>query len=95
MQIAATVQSFRGFFVCVKELNCLVSELTEVAFCFVQDSSESLGISIAGGVLSQRGDTPVYVTNINQGGPIGRCRQVKVCQIPSSVVLTLSKVSEL
>ena len=44
----------------------------------VQDVSESLGISIAGGVMSQRGDTPVYVTNINQGGCIGRCRQVKV-----------------
>lgn len=44
----------------------------------LQDVSESLGISIAGGVMSQRGDTPVYVTNINQGGCIGRCRQVKV-----------------
>ena len=43
-----------------------------------QDASESLGISIAGGVQSPRGNTPVYVTNINPGGCIGRCRQVKV-----------------
>ncbi|XP_076451152.1 ligand of Numb protein X 2-like [Babylonia areolata] len=42
-----------------------------------KDVSESLGISIAGGVMSQRGDTPVFVTNINPGGCIGRCRQVK------------------
>ena len=53
----------------------------------VQDSSESLGISIAGGSKGQRGDTPVYVTNINQSGCIGRCRQVKVSEKPSSACL--------
>ncbi|KAL8579248.1 hypothetical protein ACOMHN_010832 [Nucella lapillus] len=55
----------------------LVSLTKERLVSLTKDVSESLGISIAGGVMSQRGDTPVYVTNINPAGCIGRCRQVK------------------
>ncbi|XP_025084827.1 ligand of Numb protein X 2-like isoform X2 [Pomacea canaliculata] len=55
----------------------LLNVCKERLVSFTKDPSETLGISIAGGLISQRGDTPVYVTNINQGGCIGRCRQVK------------------
>jgi ligand of Numb protein X 1/2 len=43
-----------------------------------QNPSESLGISVAGGVGSQRGDVPIYITNIQPQGVLGRSRQVKV-----------------
>lgn len=33
---------------------------------------ESLGMSVAGGVDSQRGDTPVYITNLEPGGVLGQ-----------------------
>lgn len=38
---------------------------------------EPLGISIAGGRHSQRGDTPIYVTNISPSCVLGRTKQVK------------------
>ena len=44
----------------------------------LQEPHESLGISVAGGLCSPRGDVPVYVTNINPNGCLGRTRQVKV-----------------
>ncbi|VDL89138.1 unnamed protein product [Schistocephalus solidus] len=33
---------------------------------------ESLGMTVAGGVASQRGDTPVYVTDFDPGSVVGR-----------------------
>ncbi|WAR01512.1 LNX2-like protein [Mya arenaria] len=38
---------------------------------------ESLGISIAGGAASPRGDTPIYVTNINPNGCLAKSEQVQ------------------
>jgi len=37
---------------------------------------ESLGMSVAGGVNSQRGDTPVYVTNLAVDGVLAKTQQV-------------------
>ena len=45
---------------------------------FLQDPSESLGISVSGGVNSPQGDTPIYVTNIKPTGCLGRTKQIKV-----------------
>ncbi|KAK6972750.1 E3 ubiquitin-protein ligase LNX-like isoform X1 [Biomphalaria glabrata] len=42
-----------------------------------KDPCETLGISIAGGVSSHRGDTPVYITNINPDGCVGRTNVLK------------------
>uniref|UniRef100_A0A0B7A5U4 RING-type E3 ubiquitin transferase n=1 Tax=Arion vulgaris TaxID=1028688 RepID=A0A0B7A5U4_9EUPU len=42
-----------------------------------KDPSETLGVSIAGGVASHRGDTPVYITNINRDGCVGRTNVLK------------------
>ncbi|KAH9519139.1 Ligand of Numb protein X 2 [Bulinus truncatus] len=42
-----------------------------------KDPSETLGISIAGGMTSHRGDTPVYITNINPDGCVGRTNVLK------------------
>lgn len=39
---------------------------------------EPLGISIAGGRQSQRGDTPIYVTNISADCVLGRSEQVSI-----------------
>lgn len=40
--------------------------------------TEPLGISVAGGRHSQRGDTPIYVTNINPDCILGREKLVIV-----------------
>ncbi|KAH9284188.1 Ligand of Numb protein X 2 [Echinococcus granulosus] len=37
---------------------------------------ESLGMTVAGGVASQRGDTPVYITNLVPTGVLGRTGQL-------------------
>ena len=37
---------------------------------------ESLGMTVAGGVGSQRGDTPVYITNLVPTGVLGRAGQL-------------------
>lgn len=37
---------------------------------------ESLGMTVAGGVASQRGDTPVYITNLVPTGVLGRAGQL-------------------
>ncbi|XP_052261117.1 ligand of Numb protein X 2-like isoform X2 [Dreissena polymorpha] len=42
-----------------------------------KDVQESLGISIAGGMASPRGDTPIYVTNINPQGCLGQSEQIQ------------------
>ena len=39
---------------------------------------ESLGISVAGGMCSPRGDTPIFVTNINPQGCLGKSGNIKV-----------------
>ena len=41
--------------------------------------SSSLGFSIVGGIDSPRGDSPIYVMNINQGSIAERDGRLKVC----------------
>jgi multiple PDZ domain protein len=43
------------------------------------DANGSLGLSIAGGVGSSLGDTPILVANLTSGGPAERSRKLKVC----------------
>ncbi|XP_059172082.1 E3 ubiquitin-protein ligase LNX-like [Physella acuta] len=42
-----------------------------------KDPTETLGVSIAGGLASHRGDIPVYITNINLDGCVGRTNVLK------------------
>ncbi|XP_053394209.1 multiple PDZ domain protein-like isoform X3 [Mercenaria mercenaria] len=42
------------------------------------DANGSLGLSIAGGVGSSLGDTPILVANMTSGGPAERSRKLKV-----------------
>ena len=44
----------------------------------LQDLSDSLGISVAGGVGSVRGDIPLYITNIQPYGCVGSNKHIKV-----------------
>jgi len=45
----------------------------EITFTFyLQNKGESLGLSVAGGLQSQRGDTPLYVMNTSPSGPSHR-----------------------
>ena len=39
---------------------------------------DTLGISVAGGMCSPRGDTPIFVTNINPQGCLGKSGNIKV-----------------
>ncbi|XP_035826009.1 ligand of Numb protein X 2 [Aplysia californica] len=59
-----------------------------------KDPLETLGVSVAGGVGSHRGDTPVYITNINPAGCVGRTRVLKkgdvLVSINSSNLLNLT-----
>ncbi|CAL1533723.1 unnamed protein product [Lymnaea stagnalis] len=59
-----------------------------------KDPSETLGVSIAGGVASHRGDTPVYITNINPDGCVGRTNVLKkgdvLISINSTSLLSLT-----
>ena len=57
---------------------------------FYQESMETLGISVAGGYGNPRGDIPIYVTNIQADGCIGRSKQVKVCSNVSCRLPNLS-----
>lgn len=41
-------------------------------------SSVATGISVAGGMHSQRGDIPVYVTNVQPGSCAARSRRIRV-----------------
>ncbi|GFN74224.1 ligand of numb protein x 2 [Plakobranchus ocellatus] len=50
-----------------------------------KDPSETLGVSIAGGLGSQRGDTPIYITNINPLGCVGRTNVLKKGDILLSI----------
>lgn len=54
-----------------------------------KDPTETLGISVAGGLSSPRGDTPIYVTNINPNGCMGRSKQVK----KGDILLSINGVS--
>ena len=59
----------------------------------LQEPSESLGISIAGGIGNPRGDTPVYVTNINPLGCLGKSGQVQViCYLILNLLIFLNGV---
>lgn len=42
-----------------------------------KDPGESFGMSIAGGLQSECGDLPVFITNVITDGPVGRTRKVK------------------
>lgn len=42
------------------------------------DANGSLGLSIAGGVGSSMGDTPIILANLTPGGPADRSRKLKV-----------------
>ncbi|CAH8519964.1 unnamed protein product [Heterobilharzia americana] len=69
---------------------------SEASFCqertIVVNKSleEPLGISIAGGRHSQRGDTPVYVTNISPECVLGRSKLVSMHDVCSSSVYITS-----
>lgn len=54
-----------------------------------KDPSESLGISVSGGVNSPQGDTPIYVANIKPTGCLGRTKQIK----KGDVLLAINSVS--
>lgn len=41
------------------------------------DARGSLGLSIAGGVGSTLGDTPVVITNLHPGGPASQSEKLK------------------
>jgi hypothetical protein len=43
-----------------------------------QEAFESLGISVVGGVGHPRGDIPIYVTNLQTGGCLGRTKLIQV-----------------
>ncbi|XP_052799031.1 ligand of Numb protein X 2-like [Mya arenaria] len=49
----------------------------EIHITIHKELHESLGISIAGGAASPRGDTPIYVTNINPHGCLAKSEQVQ------------------
>ncbi|XP_052799032.1 ligand of Numb protein X 2-like [Mya arenaria] len=49
----------------------------EIHITLHKELNESLGISIAGGAASPRGDTPIYVTNINPHGCLAKSEQVQ------------------
>ncbi|CAH1785422.1 unnamed protein product, partial [Owenia fusiformis] len=55
----------------------LCKQCEEKHFTVAKDSKESLGISVAGGLESLRGDIPLYVTNIQANGCLGRSKQIK------------------
>ncbi|KAL5007350.1 hypothetical protein ScPMuIL_016156, partial [Solemya velum] len=53
------------------------SKYQESLVTVTKDPAESLGISVAGGKCSPRGDIPIYVTNINPSGCLGKTKQIK------------------
>lgn len=50
---------------------------------------ETLGISVAGGMCSPRGDTPIFVTNINPQGCLGKSGNIK----KGDILLSINGVS--
>ncbi|CAG5128988.1 unnamed protein product, partial [Candidula unifasciata] len=65
---------------------CLVCK--EKIVTITKDLPETLGVSIAGGLASHRGDTPVYITNINPDGCVGRTNVLKKGDILLSINTT-------
>lgn len=59
------------------------------------DANGSLGLSIAGGVGSNLGDTPIMVANLTPGGPADRCRKLKVKTVSEYFKVILSFVFRL
>ncbi|KAL3315183.1 E3 ubiquitin-protein ligase LNX [Cichlidogyrus casuarinus] len=57
----------------------------EVEIVITKRVDESLGMSVAGGLASQRGDTPVYVTNFDPSYPVGRSGKISRGDILLSV----------
>ncbi|XP_041365381.1 ligand of Numb protein X 2-like isoform X2 [Gigantopelta aegis] len=55
----------------------LCKKCNERLITVAKNPAESLGISVAGGLASVHGDTPIYITNINSAGCLGRTGQVK------------------
>lgn len=56
--------------------------------CF-QEPCETLGISVAGGVNNLLGDIPIYVSNINPDGCLGKSQQIQVWNKQQMVKTTL------
>lgn len=48
------------------------------SFHDLQEAFESLGISVVGGVGHPRGDIPIYVTNLQTAGCLGRTKLIQV-----------------
>ena len=70
-------------FYCIHLYFCDISESSEdmshIRTVELQhDASGSLGLSIAGGVGSNLGDTPVVVANMTPNGPAEKSRKLKV-----------------
>ncbi|ESO97584.1 hypothetical protein LOTGIDRAFT_103997 [Lottia gigantea] len=55
----------------------LNTPIVERTIHVTKDTCETLGVSVAGGVASHRGDTPIYITNINPKGCLGRTGKLK------------------
>uniref|UniRef100_A0A8W8NQE1 Ligand of Numb protein X 2 n=1 Tax=Magallana gigas TaxID=29159 RepID=A0A8W8NQE1_MAGGI len=52
-----------------------------------KEPQETLGISVAGGIDSPRGDTPIYITNINLTGCLGKTRTGQVFSLQKGDIL--------
>ncbi len=75
-------------YVCISPLNSPTS-IEEKQACIVKAPTESFGLSIAGGRGSQRGDIPLYVTNLRPEGPADRCGAIR----KGDVVLAVNEKS--
>ncbi|KAH9519138.1 E3 ubiquitin-protein ligase LNX [Bulinus truncatus] len=73
----STVNMLRLLATIEKPVSPLCYTCKEKIVTINKDPSETLGISIAGGMTSHRGDTPVYITNINPDGCVGRTNVLK------------------
>lgn len=75
-------------YVCISPLNSPTS-IEEKQATILKGPSESFGLSIAGGRGSQRGDIPLYVTNLRAEGPAERCGAIR----KGDVVLAVNEKS--
>lgn len=63
----------------------LCRKCQELCISINKDPFESFGMSIAGGVNSPRGDTPIYVTNTNPHGCLGKSGHIQKGDVLLSV----------
>lgn len=71
---------WRVFIQCNVRTDCLYLLLNTQAFCFLslQELSDALGISIAGGKGSPLGDIPIFIAMIQASGVAARTQKLKV-----------------